>query len=104
MNVRAFLSLLLLCALALVSTMARAQDLRQVVQDLRSTDKARFVLAVDNIAKSSDPAALTVLEALAKDALRIDAAGVPFVAGEGGQLTPAFAGDGKASGALYTPL
>jgi urea transport system permease protein len=104
MRLRPLVTLLVLCVLALVSTTARAQDLRQVAQDLRSPDKARVALAVDLIAKSSDPAALTILEALANDALRIDAQGVPFVAGENESLTPAFGGEAKPSGALGTPL
>jgi urea transport system permease protein len=104
MRLRSLLKLLVVCVLALVSTEARAQDLKQVAQDLRSPDKARVALAVDLIAKSEDPAALTLLEALAKDALRIDAQGVAFVAGEDNQLTPAFGGDAKPSGALTTPM
>jgi urea transport system permease protein len=104
MRLRSLLKLLVVCVFALVSTEARAQDLKQVAQDLRSPDKARVALAVDLIAKSADPAALTLLEALAKDALRIDAQGVPFVAGDDKQLTPAFGGDAKPSGALTTPM
>ncbi|MES1182420.1 MAG: hypothetical protein ABUL60_01325, partial [Myxococcales bacterium] len=50
------------------------------------------------------PAALALLEALAKDSLRIDAAGAAFVAGEGSALSPVFAGTPKPSGALTTPL
>ncbi len=104
MKLRALLSVLVLCALALVSTSARAQDLKQAAKDLSSSDKAKVAAAVDSIAKSSDKAALALLEALAKDGLRIDAAGVPFVAGEGGALSPAFGGTDKPSGALSTPL
>jgi urea transport system permease protein len=104
MKVRALLASLMLCALALVSTMARAQDLHQLAQDLKSPDKARLALAVDAIAKSSEPAALALLEALAKDALRIDARGAPFVAGEAGQLSAVFGGAGKPDGPLHTPL
>jgi urea transport system permease protein len=104
MRLRSLVTLLVSCVLALVSATARAQDLHQVAQDLRSPDKARVALAVDLIAKSSDPAALAILEALAKDALRIDAQGVPFVAGEGNALTPVFGGEAKPSGKLSTPL
>ncbi|HKY34532.1 MAG TPA: urea ABC transporter permease subunit UrtB [Polyangiaceae bacterium] len=104
MKVRALIASLVLCALALVSTVASAQDLRQLAQDLKSPDKAQLALAVDAIAKSSEPAALALLEALAKDALRIDAKGTPFVAGEAGQLSPVFVGAGKPDGSLYTPL
>jgi len=71
---------------------------------LGSSDKAKVQLAVENIAKSSDPAALALLEALGKDSLRIDAAGTPFVAGESNLLSPVFGGSAKPSGALTTPL
>ena len=104
MRLRVLISLLALCVLALVSTTARAQDLRQVAQDLKSPDKARVALAVDLIAKSSDPAALALLEALAKDGLRIDDAGVAFVTGEGGQLSAVFGGGAKPAGKLSMPL
>jgi urea transport system permease protein len=104
MNLRSLLSLLVGCVLALVSASARAQDLHQAAQDLGSSDKAKVQLAVETIAKLPDPAALALLEALAKDNLRIDAAGAPFVAGEGSTLSPVFKGGGKPSGALTTPL
>ena len=104
MTMRSLLSLLVGCALALVSALASAQDLHQAASDLGSADKAKVQLAVENIAKLSDPAALALLEALAKDSLRIDSAGKPFVAGEGSALSPVFEGAGKPSGALTTPL
>jgi len=104
MNLRSLLSLLVGCVLALVSATASAQDLHQAARDLASPDKEKVALAVESIAKSSDPAALALLEALAKDSLRIDAAGAAFVAGEGGALSPVFAGTPKPSGALTTPL
>jgi urea transport system permease protein len=104
MNTRSLLSFFVTCFACLVTTAAWAQDLHQTAKDLGTSDKAKIALAVDNIAKSSDPAALALLEALAKDALKIDAAGVPFVAGEGGALSPVFGGDAKPSGALTTPL
>ncbi len=104
MNLRPLLAVIVGCVLALVSTSARAQDLHQAARDLGSSDKAKLEAAVDSIAKGSDPAALALLDALAKDALRVDAAGVPFIAGEGGKLSPVFSGSGKPSGALTTPL
>jgi urea transport system permease protein len=104
MNLRSLLSLLVGCVLALVSASASAQDLHQAARELSSSDKAKVESAVETIAKLSDPAALALLEALAKDSLRIDAAGAPFVAGEGSALSPVFAGAGKPSGALSTPL
>ncbi len=104
MTIRPLLAVIVACVLALVSTSARAQDLHQAAQDLGRSDKAKLEAAVDSIAKASDPAALALLDALARDALRIDAAGVPFVAGEGGKLSPVFSGSAKPSGALTTPL
>jgi urea transport system permease protein len=104
MNTRSLLSFIVTCLVCLITTAAWAQDLRQTAKDLATSDKAKIALAVDNIARSSEPAALALLEALAKDALKIDAAGVPFVAGEGGQLSPVFGGAAKPSGALSTPL
>lgn len=104
MNMRSLLSIVVACLLSLVTTGAWAQDLRQIAKDLATGDKAKVALAVDNIAKSSDSAALALLEALSKDALRIDAAGVPFVAGEGGRLSPVFGGSATPSGALSKPL
>ena len=102
MNLRPLLSVLVGCVLALVSASASAQDLHQAAKDLNSKDKVE--VAVEVIAKSSEPAALALLEALAKDSLRIDAAGTPFVAGEGNKLSPVFGGAAKPSGALTTPL
>jgi urea transport system permease protein len=104
MNMRWLFSIVVACVLGLVATGARAQDLRQTARDLATGDKAKMAAAVDLIAKSSDPAALALLEALAKDALKIDAAGSPFVVGEGGALSPLFAADARPSGALSTPL
>jgi len=104
MKLRSLLSLLVGCVLALVSASASAQDLHQAASDLGSSDKAKVQLAVEDIAKLPDPAALALLEALAKDTLRIDAAGTPFVTGEGSALSPVFKGSAKPSGALTTPL
>ena len=104
MNLRSLIALCVACVLALVSTGARAQDLHQASKDLVSSDKDKVAAAVDAIAKSSEPAALSLLEALNKDSLRVDAAGTPFVAGEGDKLSPVFEGAGKPSGALSTPL
>lgn len=104
MNMRWLFSIVVACVLGLVAMGARAQDLHQTAKDLATGDKAKMAMAVDVIAKSSDPAALALLEALAKDALEIDAAGVPFVAGEGGALSPLFAADMRPSGALSRPL
>ncbi len=104
MKTRSLLTILIACLVALATPAARAQELHQTAKDLGAADKAKIALAVDNIAKSSEPAALALLEALAKDALKIDAAGVPFVAGEGGALSPVFGGNAKPSGALSTPL
>lgn len=104
MNLRSLIALCVACVLALVSTRASAQDLHQAAKDLVSSDKALVATAVDNIAKSSEPAALALLEALNKDSLRIDAQGAPFVIGEGDKLSPVFEGGGKPSGALATPL
>src|SRR6185503_2303970 len=102
MNVRSLVSFLVFCVLALVSTAARAQDLHQAARDLGGPDKTKLAAAVELLARSSDPAALSLLEALAKDSLRIDAAGTPFVAREDGQLSRVFAGGSKPSGALST--
>jgi urea transport system permease protein len=102
MNLRPLLSVLVGCVLALASASASAQDLHQAAKDLSSKDKVE--VAVEVIAKSSEPAALALLEALAKDSLRIDAAGTPFVAGESDKLSPVFGGGAKPSGALTTPL
>src|SRR4051812_44689369 len=104
MNFRSLLRLLALCALALVSTTASAQDLQQAAKALGSGDKDQVASAVDEIAKSSDKAALIMLEALSNDALRVDGQGVPFVAGESDALTPVFGGSAKPSGGLTTPL
>ena len=104
MNLRPLLSIVVACVLALVSTSARAQDLHQAAKDLISSDKEKVQQAAYGIAKSSEPAALALLEALAKDSLRIDATGTPFVIGEGDKLSPVFEGSGKPSGALSTPL
>jgi urea transport system permease protein len=104
MSIRSLLALCVACVLALVSTRASAQDLRQAAKDLSSPDKAKVALAVEAIAKSSEPAALALLEALADDSLRIDAAGTPFVTGEGGAPSPVFGDAGKPAGALSTPL
>lgn len=104
MNMRSLLSLLVGCVLALASASASAQDLHQAAKDLSSSDKAKVQLAVEGIAKSTDPAALALLEALAKDSLRVDSAGAPFVTGEGDKLSPVFGGPSKPSGALTTPL
>ncbi len=101
---RSLLSLLVGCVLALASASASAQDLHQAAKDLSSSDKAKVQLAVEGIAKSTDPAALALLEALAKDSLRVDSAGAPFVTGEGDKLSPVFGGPSKPSGALTTPL
>jgi urea transport system permease protein len=103
MNTRSLLSLFVACALLVTSLTARAQDLHQAAKDLASSDKEQVTRAVDSLAKLPDPAALTLLDALAKDALRIDAAGEPFVAGEGDKLSPVFGGAKKPSGALTTP-
>src|SRR4051812_6177587 len=100
MNMRSLLSLFVGCVLALVSASAWAQDLHQAAKDLGSSDKDKVQQAVEGLAKSSDPAALTLLDALAQDSLRIDAAGTPFVAGEGDKLSPVFGGSTKPSGAL----
>jgi urea transport system permease protein len=104
MKLRSLLSIIALCLVSLITTGAWAQDLHQAAKDLAAADKAKVASAVDAIAKSSNPAALALLEALAKDALKIDAAGVPFVAGEGARLSPVFGGDVKPTGALATPL
>jgi urea transport system permease protein len=103
MNKRSLLSLFVGCALALVSASAWAQDLHHAAKDLGSSDKDKVQVAVEAIAKSSEPAALALLEALAQDSLRIDAAGTPFVAGEGSTLSPVFGGSAKPSGALTAP-
>jgi urea transport system permease protein len=104
MTIRSLLSLCVACLLALVSTRARAEALHDAARDLTSADKAKVEAAVNVIAKSSDKAGLVLLEALAKDSLRIDSAGVPFVAGEGDKLSPVFEDSGKPAGALTTPV
>jgi urea transport system permease protein len=104
MNLRPLLSIVVACVLALVSTSARAQDLHQAAKNLTSSDKEKVQQAVEGIGKSQDPAALALLEGLTKDSLRIDAAGTPFIAGEGDKLSPVFEGSGKPKGALTTPL
>src|SRR3954471_23614156 len=98
MNLRPLLSIVVACVLALVSTSARAQDLHQAAKNLTSSDKEKVQQAVEGIGKSSDPAALALLEGLTKDSLRIDAAGTPFIAGEGDKLSPVFEGSGKPNG------
>src|SRR5690349_4040355 len=104
MHRRSLFSIFIACLAVLVTTAAWAQDLHQAAKDLGLADKDKVALAIDAIAKSSDPAALALLEALNKDALKIDAAGVPFVTGEGGALSPVFEGGGKPTGALSTPM
>jgi urea transport system permease protein len=104
MNRRSLLSIFLACLAVLVAPRAWAEDLHQAAKELGSSDKDKVAVAIDIIAKAPDPAALALLEALNKDALKIDAAGVPFVAGEGGALSPVFGGSGKPSGALSTPM
>jgi urea transport system permease protein len=104
MSIRSLLSLCVACVLALVSTVARAQDLHLAARDLSSPDSDKVEAAVSSIAKSSDKAALRLLEALAADSLRIDATGTPFVAGEGNKLSPVFEGSAAPSGALTAPL
>jgi urea transport system permease protein len=102
MNVRSLIALCVACVLALASASARAQDLHQAAKDLGSPEKVEA--AVDSITKSKEPAALALLQALSDDSLRLDAAGTPFVAGEGNALSPAFGGAAKPAGALSTPL
>ncbi|HYQ17158.1 MAG TPA: hypothetical protein VEQ58_15405, partial [Polyangiaceae bacterium] len=104
MPIRSLVSLCVACVLALVSASARAQDLHRAAQDLSSSDSAKVEAAVNDIAKSSDKAALSLLEALASDSLRIDATGAPFVAGEGNKLSPVFEGSAPPSGALSAPM
>ncbi len=104
MNVRSLILLCVACVLLVVPSAARADDLHQATSDLGSSDKSKVEAAIDRLAKSTDKAGLTLLEALAKDSLRIDSAGVPFVAGEGGVLSPVFAGPTQPSGVLTTPL
>ena len=103
MTIRSLFSIFVACLLALVAPPAWAQDQHQAAKDLGSSDKDKVAQAVDAIAKSQDAAALALLEALAKDELKIDAAGVPFVAGDSG-LTPVFGGEAAPSGALTSPL
>jgi urea transport system permease protein len=103
MNIRALISLCVACLLAFAYP-AKAADLHGAARELSSTDKSKVEEAVNIIAKSPDKVALALLEALAKDSLRIDSAGAPFVVGEGGSLSPAFGGDAKPVGALSTPL
>ncbi|HVY25179.1 MAG TPA: urea ABC transporter permease subunit UrtB [Polyangiaceae bacterium] len=104
MSLRSLISLCVACVLALVATRASAQDLHEAAKDLVSSDKARVADAIDAIAKSSEPTALALLEALSRDSLRVDATGAPFVIGEGDKLSPVFGGGGKPAGALATPL
>src|SRR5688500_13621416 len=100
MTKRSLLSLFMVCLAVLVSPAAWAQDLHQAARDLSSSDKDKVASAVAALAQSPDPVALALLEALNSDALKIDAAGVPFVAGEGGALSPVFGGAANPSGAL----
>jgi urea transport system permease protein len=102
MNVRSLIALCVACVLALASATARAQDLHQAAKDL--SDTTRVEAAVDSIAKSTDPAALALLQALSDDSLRIDTAGTPFIAAENGTLSAVFGGAAKPAGALTTPL
>jgi urea transport system permease protein len=104
MNLRSLILLCVACLLVVLPGSAKAEPLHDAARDLTSSDKAKVEAAVSIIAKSSDKAGLSLLEALAKDSLRIDSAGMPFVAGEGDQLSPVFEGSGKPSGALATPL
>src|ERR1043165_6078894 len=98
MNVRWLFALCVACVLALASATARAQDLHPAAKDLGRPEKVEA--AVDSITKSKDPAALALLQALSDDSLRLDAAGTPFVAGEGSALSPVFGGGAKPDGAL----
>src|SRR4051812_32006604 len=102
MKIRQLIALCVACVLALASAKARAQDLHQAAKDLGSPEKVEA--AVDSITKSKDPAALSLLQALSDDSLRLDAAGAPFVAGEGSSLSPVFGGGAKPTGVLSTPL
>jgi urea transport system permease protein len=102
---RSLFSILVACVLVLASAPARAQDLHQAAKDLTSPDKAKIVAAVESLAKSADPAALAMLEALTKDTLRIDSAGNPFATGESDALSPVLPGGvAKPVGSLTTPL
>ncbi len=102
MTLRSLLSILVACLFVLGAPAAWAQDLQRIAKELGSPDKARVAEAVDILAKSPDPKALALLEALAKDVLKIDAAGVPFTAGESG-LAPVFDGEAQPTGALTSP-
>src|SRR5882724_651964 len=102
MNVRSLISLCVACVLALASATARAQELHQAAKDL--SDPSRVEAAVDSITRSTEPAALTLLQALSDDTLRLDTAGTPFVAAENGALSSVFGGGAKPVGALTTPL
>ena len=102
MNVRSLISLCVACVLALASATARAQELHQAAKDL--SDPSRVEAAVDSVTRSTEPAALTLLQALSDDTLRLDTAGTPFVAAENGALSPVFGGGAKPVGALATPL
>jgi urea transport system permease protein len=102
MHLRRLIALCVGCVLALASASARAQDLHQAAKDL--TDPARVEAAVDSITKCTEPAALTLLQALSDDTLRLDAQGTPFVGAEGAALSAVFGGAAKPMGALTAPL
>src|SRR5438045_7073440 len=102
MHLRSLIAMCVGCVLALASASARAQDLHQAAKDL--TDPARVEAAVDSITKSTEPAALALLQALSDDTLRLDAEGTPFVGAEGAALSAVFGGAAKPVGALTAPL
>ena len=62
MSIRSLVALCVALVLVLVSTRASAQDLHQAAKDLTSSNKEQVAAAVYAIAKSSDPAALALLE------------------------------------------
>ncbi|RYZ06183.1 MAG: urea ABC transporter permease subunit UrtB [Myxococcales bacterium] len=103
MTIRSLISLCVACLWAVLPSAVLAEPLHDAARDLTSPDKAKVEAAVSIIAKSSDKAGLTLLEALAKDSLRIDSAGKPFVAGESAELSPVFEDSPKPSGALASP-
>jgi urea transport system permease protein len=78
------LVVLLSFALALVSANARASDMGASLRELASSDKERMALAVDAIAKTGDPSALSLLEALSASELRLDEQGNAFRAAGSG--------------------
>jgi urea transport system permease protein len=83
---------------------ARADELSDAIKELGSADRDKVEQAVDRVARAPGAGPLMVLDALLEGTLRLDAQGVPFIAGEGGSLKPALeGGPDQPSGQTTTP-